>query len=440
MPQNKKSRKRKARGEGQGDMPHSRSLRFINALNGYKLEQHVGLSELADLCEVPLSQVNAWFSLTSPFPGTIPKRVLSRFCANAGVGRDELMAYGNSVPLIGFVKSSKLEDAPEYVHRQLERRKELPETLGIPDSLLDEELPSNKEVFAAGKDVVLSETAALSSPQGVSSDPVAAASSTPNLTPFEQAILTLLREHDAAVSVVRPAAPKPDGLAAPSVDPEDYVELERLTDEAHAALEAANKTIESLQEKAAADEKALRRKNNEIDRLNAVVSGLESRGLCSDAYRDYIDRDPLFAKRNLTPIDAYTAAATLWKDRLFFTKKAVADIRGYHGDAHELLEALRALAVPLRDCLMSDNQLDEPGLRAVCGFEVSLHESDFTLNNKRCRQERTASYNGEDKVFEKHLKAGNGAGCLRIYFDADRTAGCVVIGRCGAHLPSRMKF
>lgn len=133
MPKNKKIRKRKGRAEDSGDMPHSRSLRFINALNGYMLDQHVGLSELADLCEVPLSQVNAWFSLTSPFPGTIPKRTLSRFCANAGIGRDELMAYGNAVPLIGFVKSAKIEDAPEYVHRQLECRGELPEGPGDAD-------------------------------------------------------------------------------------------------------------------------------------------------------------------------------------------------------------------------------------------------------------------------------------------------------------------
>ena len=115
-------------------------------------------------------------------------------------------------------------------------------------------------------------------------------------------------------------------------------------------------------------------------------------------------------------------------------------MRDYHGDAHELLEALRALAIPLLDCLMSDDQLDEPGLRAACGFEISLHESDLTLNNKRYKQERTASYGGANRIFEKHLKAGNGAGCLRIYFDIDRDAGCMVIGRCGAHLPTRRKF
>lgn len=472
MSQNKKPRNRKASGEPGANMSHNQSLRFINAMNGYMAKRHAGLSEVSDLCEVPLSQVGAWFSRTEPFPGVVPKRVLARFCANAHIGRDELMAYGNVAPFIGFVQGADIEEAPEYIRRGLKRKAGGEEPTGIDEAHGE---PSETEEVDGGPAVaspeipVVASTAdselvsdtqgdvpldgmsspdsapvqASSAPGAVDTAPLATLA-IPSLTPYEHAILTLMREHDAALGASRGEARPSDGIAAEaagaSVDPEEHAALEHLLDEARANLDVANKTIEALRKSEADNGKSLRRKDNEIDRLTRAVGEMESRNLCSGAYREFIEKSDLFVKRNLTPMDAYTTASVLWKDRLFFTKKAVADVRDYHGDAHELLEALRALAIPLLDCLMSDDQLDEPGLRAACGFEISLHESDLTLNNKRYKQERTASYGGADRIFEKHLKAGNGAGCLRIYFDIDRDAGCMVIGRCGAHLPTRRKF
>ena len=247
-----------------------------------------------------------------------------------------------------------------------------------------------------------------------------------------------MREHDAA-------------LAGIPVDTSDKdAEIEQLTqhceellhtiDARDQALKHSEQAIKNLGDNIDKLTKAVKRKDNEIARLQDIAEKVNLMVACSTSYVNYIENDPLFTKRNLTPQDVYTIASTLWNDRLFFTKAAQRDLRAYHGDAYELLGALRALAVPINDNLHKDEALDANALRTVSGFEIALHESERTAKDKKCRQERTVAYNGRQVYFEKHLKAGHGSDSLRIYFEFDREARCIVIGRCGDHLSTVRGF
>lgn len=441
MASKKKKKKQPARQPGTKRMSRRQSMMFLNALIGYCQQNDIGFVTAAEMCEVPLSQISRWYSQSEPFAGTIPEDVRTRFCAAAGLGRDELMGLACVRPFVHEVSAEDVDadEMPEYMHRQQERwalnvegidEDALVEDDGEtgednpPEPVPDQDEPEVKPMPEKAK----------AEPQP---KPVAVPTTTDNLSAFEHAIITLMREHDAAHA----ASPG-------TIDAEEHArlvteneELQQLLDDAHIDITAAetamsigDATINSLKQKLADAERACKRKDNEIARLQKVADEMGAAVSCSASYVRYIEADPLFTKRNLTPVDVYAIASDLWRDRLFFTKTAQKDIRNYHGDAYELLGALRALAVPINDVLHKDEALNADELKLAGGYEIALHESKRTSEDKRCRQERTVAYNGKQVYFEKHLKAGHGSDSLRIHFEFDRDAQCIVIGRCGGHL------
>lgn len=404
-------------------MSRDQSMRFINALFGYCKEHDVGMTDISAMCEVPLSQINIWANPTAPFCGTIDKDVMRRFCAAAGIGRDDLMRLATKDPIVRNVSLDDLEEAPEYIYRQCASNGDIddaPDTNANADDRIEAEI----EVEPVGQN----DTQPNATPNPAQDE----------LSAFERAIVTLMREHDAATVGI-------------SVDTSDKdAEIEQLTqhceelmhtiDEREQALKHSEQAVKNLADNIDKLTKTVKRKDNEIARLQDVVEKVNLVVACSTSYINYIENDPLFTKRNLTPQDVYIIASSLWNDRLFFTKAAQRDLRTYHGDAYELLGALRALAVPINDSLHKDEALDANALRTVGGFEIALHESERTSKDKKCRQERTVAYNGQQVYFEKHLKAGHGSDSLRIYFEFDRKARCIIIGRCGDHLSTVRGF
>lgn len=422
----KNKNKRRKTQSGAGRMTHNQSIRFINALVGY-LAGHKDLSmqDIADMCEVPLSQLNVWHNPTMPFSGTIDKDVVRRFCAAAGIGRDQLMLLAHKDPFVANY-TGDIEDAPEYIYQQyLKQRKD--DEDGPVDVLEDnaDEIDI-EEIDPASKAPADNVTAQSISRQAPASD---------ELSAFERAIVTLLREHDAANAT---GAARDDEKIARLAEERDG--HKKSLDEAEAKIAVNEATIKNLERICADLEKKAKRKDNEIARLREIVEKVNLKVACSDNYVGYIETDPLFTKRNLTPMDVYSIASNLWKDKLFFTKTAQKDLRTYHGDAYELLGALRALAVPINDYLHKDEPLSAEALYKAGGFEIALHETERTASDKKCRQERTVAYNGRQMFFEKHLKAGHGSDSLRIYFEFDREARCIVIGRCGDHLSTVRGF
>lgn len=409
-------------------MNHDQSMRFINALFCYSKEHDISMADAAAMCEVPLSQINIWSNPAVPFDGRIDKGVMRRFCAAAGIGRDDLMRLATKDPIVRKISTDDLDAMPEYAYRQY-----VDDNGDDPD---DDEKPTAAAI--AADDAAEAETKPEPVEQDDTQSPAEPNTSPDALSPFERAIVALMREHDAAT-------------AGASSDTKDLTsEIERLTQQCEELMRTVELRDEALAHGDAAIKnygdnidkltKAIKRKDNEIARLQGIVEKTNLAAACSAGYTRYIEDDALFTKRNLTPQDVYTIASMLWNDRLFFTKAAQRDLRTYHGDAYELLGALRALAVPINNSLHKDEALDANALRTVGGFEIALHESERTTNDKKCRQERTVAYNGRQVYFEKHLKAGHGSDSLRIYFEFDREARCIVIGRCGNHLSTVRGF
>lgn len=440
MASKKKKKKQTAQQPGAKRMSRRQSMMFLNALIGYCQQNDIGFVTAAEMCEVPLSQISRWYSQSEPFSGTIPEDVRTRFCAAAGLGRDELMGLATVRPFVREVSAEDVDadEMPEYMHRQQERW-----ALNVEDALntVIEDDDETGEGVPPKSEGDQDKPEVEPAPEAVTVEsrpkPVAQPTTTDGLSAFEHAIITLMREHDAA-RAASPGAADADEYERLVAENE---ELQQLLDDAHMDITAAESTIDIAQ--AAIDnlaktlddtQKACKRKDNEIARLQKVADEMGAAVSCSASYVRYIEADPLFTKRNLTPTDVYTIASDLWRDRLFFTKTAQKDIRNYHGDAYELLGALRALAVPINDVLHKDEALNADELKLAGGYEIALHESKRTSEDKRCRQERTVAYNGKQVYFEKHLKAGHGSDSLRIHFEFDRDAQCIVIGRCGGHL------
>lgn len=441
------------------------SMRFLNAITGYSEEAGVSMDKIAKDCDIPLSLMQKWFSPSVPFTGTIDVIYQKRFCANAGIGRDEIVRLSTVNPFFSSANwdptTMDINDKPEYMRKAIEELNEkaaakmaqtAPETAqGEPSDEPESEPisePDASESVSNEKDLPVDTVPPAPDNNTTPSQPAANA----QLSSFEQAIVSLLREHDAAC-----AARSGFGFIDPETMEQQTAEQEQLKQkaadweamfntseqdlkEATDALEDANRVNDELNKQLKDLRRAIHNKDVELDRLRPIADKAVAAERSVTHYTHFIETDPLFVKRNLTNTDVLNIAMSLWPSRLYFTKTAQKDIRSYQGDAYELLTALRALAINLNEYAHQDAALDEVTLHNVCGFEIALHETTQTDNTKRYRQERMVNYNGKDLYFDKHLKAGHGADSLRVYFEFDKDAECIVIGRCSDHLTTRTSF
>jgi hypothetical protein len=90
---------------------------------------------------------------------------------------------------------------------------------------------------------------------------------------------------------------------------------------------------------------------------------------------------------------------------------------------------LLKLAGPYRDC-MRQGDGDRCGVQVFGAKRFAAKESATARSNERAIAERTFEDRAETRVMMRHLKIGP----LRVYFDWDHEAECVVIGHCGDHL------
>lgn len=448
------------------------SIMFINAIFSYSMKNELSMDALAKASGIPLGIIQKWFDPATPFSGRIETIYRDKFCSSMHVGRDELPSYAASNPFFHQVdidtKDIQSGNYPEYMRPEIESRID---ELDYFDE--DEELPIFDDVVDKIETVNMAETNAVETiksaeinaaekphsqaevePQTKTENETALSSlyaiETTPLSPFEHAIVTLIREHDAATMNHHAVSPvmfdsqiaEAKQLTTENAElsnalenaNEQLQENETALKENDAAIAELNRQIKDLRN-------SIHKKDAEIKRLRPYAKKATDIDATTKRYKEFIEVDPLFTTRNLTTADVYAIASRLWQSRLIFTKTAQKDIRGYDGDAYELLSALRALAVPFYDHVFGDeNALMEDDIKKVCGFEIALHETQRTAENKRCRQERTVSYNGRNVFFEKHLKAGHGATNLRIHFEIDKDANCIVIGRCGSHLTTVRDF
>ncbi|WIO61292.1 hypothetical protein QO021_29850 (plasmid) [Pseudomonas amygdali pv. lachrymans] len=97
-----------------------------------------------------------------------------------------------------------------------------------------------------------------------------------------------------------------------------------------------------------------------------------------------------------------------------------------------MMDVITSMVFPYYDSLMAGNP--DATARAILGNSYSANESETVSSHRRLRAQREFEYQGKIHFFERHLKAGNGAGLegMRIHFDI--IDGKVVIAYTGPHL------
>lgn len=118
----------------------------------------------------------------------------------------------------------------------------------------------------------------------------------------------------------------------------------------------------------------------------------------------------------------------------FASAKDAADFRSPE-QAGLLMRRLVDDYLPLRE-----KYGDEYARRVFTDNQFAAKESKTTRQNTRALRTHTFSYNGQQRLFWKHLRIGNGGSsrdCWRCYFHHDQKNHKIVIAHCGAHLDLR---
>lgn len=118
------------------------------------------------------------------------------------------------------------------------------------------------------------------------------------------------------------------------------------------------------------------------------------------------------------------------------TAKKSAQNAADYNNPHILLDALWKLGNNFLPAYLEggDNKT-----KAIFGSAYRAKESEQTMNSPQCKNARTFSYQGKEVTMWQHLgwgKANNTRESLRLYFEVDKDDKKIIIGHCGAHLPT----
>lgn len=181
---------------------------------------------------------------------------------------------------------------------------------------------------------------------------------------------------------------------------------------------------------------ALGKLENLVNRACVFPQDAEPRSSSSPAPRTPITTAP--AKRRLFEI--LEALAHDYPNRLvvlptaFSSARKASDFRSPE-QADLLMRLLVEEYLPLLE-----TSGDEVARRVFTDNQFAANESKTTRSNARALQAHTFDYQGQQILFWKHLRIGNGESsrdCWRCHFHHDQETGKIVIAHCGAHLSLR---
>lgn len=146
-----------------------------------------------------------------------------------------------------------------------------------------------------------------------------------------------------------------------------------------------------------------------------------------------------FAGGQPTLLDALELVAASFPNRvqvLESARKAAADSSGLERRVlRQATDLLFKLAGPYWEALAAGRSDGEA--RALFGDSYAARESESVAANKRARELRTFTYNGEPISMERHLRIGvkdSAATTWRCHFHWDGARKRIAIGHCGKHL------
>lgn len=227
------------------------------------------------------------------------------------------------------------------------------------------------------------------------------------------------RENKAAAQLANPPA-------NPPVAPESEAVLQ-LRQQLHDARHDAAQLRSELKD-ARAEQHRLQRMAEAVGALTKVEApAVDARLL----------RQVVNARETLKPSEVLAYFKHLAGARLAVLDSAwrsAADYPGQFVGVERLFDLLDKLLFPYLDAINAGTP--DTQARTVFGTKAySAKESDTTLSDARLRSMREFVYQGETRLFERHLRVSNqtGAEGMRVYFDI--IDGQVVIPYVGPHLP-----
>ncbi len=142
-------------------------------------------------------------------------------------------------------------------------------------------------------------------------------------------------------------------------------------------------------------------------------------------------------KPRLTPTECLRLIAAAAPDRVTVLPSAfesASDVDKTFSSGDRLLALLARLVTRYLDAVRSGADVS-----GIFSFqEFARTESETTMSTASLADRRKFSYRGKTLLMDSHLKLGVAANLrftLRVYFTYDPTAGRIVIGWCGEHLP-----
>lgn len=164
------------------------------------------------------------------------------------------------------------------------------------------------------------------------------------------------------------------------------------------------------------------------DNLALPIHRPEPLALNMDLMRRVAMRDAMTPTDVLLFIESVSEGRVVVLDSAWKSAKEAAAFQ----QTGRMLDVITSMVFPYYESLMAGNP--DATARSILGNSYSANESETVSSHRRLRAQREFDYQGETHFFERHLKAGNGAGLegMRIHFDI--LDGKVVIAYTGPHL------
>lgn len=237
---------------------------------------------------------------------------------------------------------------------------------------------------------------------------------------------------------------------------DDLSGIETPVDERDGMLTQQKKRIQKLESSLEHAIDARNQEKSEVDGLKQEVRSLSAanKGLrlavdaaerrvssMSKGLLDSVHREALLSccQQSPTPVQALKSAELLFPERLVVLQSAweSASESSDFERGGKLYEKLLQLCGPYMDALISG--VPDSKAKEVLGGEYAAKESESTSNSSVLRKARTFEWNGESRLFEKHLafgKRNETRSSIRVHFIVDIEQEKVVIGWAGKHLPT----
>lgn len=235
-------------------------------------------------------------------------------------------------------------------------------------------------------------------------------------------------------------------------------EIEELRNEIakhFAAIEKQSKRIKELEvEKSEAFTRGMKAGEDENEKLKEEITRLKgevaSRQNVIDSMKSSFEQAGLREKalQKRTAIDALPVCnedvvkyfLAVYGDRIDFTERGISSASKCDIKPEKVWDILYRVANPMTDLFRSGrDNLSEKDVADAAGFDMSFREGAETRTREEFMRYRRDVYNGEELLFEPHLKFRAGkseADFQRLHFRYDPETERIVISYLGDHLPS----